>query len=479
MSQNTTKIQGTIFETDTTSKRDERLSREVGPGLCTLLRRMIRLTEMLPAEHNQVLVATRDLSEWLEDQFNATEENTLLLQLTEENYFINGQLLRMDSRQFARLAVLKDQLLRLQINQLTIHKGVGAGEWQAFCRALIGVRSGALPSMEFFNQPNLSLSFMDQEMVRDEQLHDEYRKIVQIYAGLLVKTSSYFHRLKRTSNPTTRHLKRMLQRMCDELDDNSDVFIGLINLKMFPSQDFIHAANTAVFSMIMAYSVGIDRQDVVRCGMTAITQDVHQIRHSINEDFHIEVGEDSHFQTNLTTVVTLSEMGAQDLLSALRLVTSYERGFPFNKPLPHHWYEQKLRPHLLSRIIEIASHFDIWLYGLEGQEAKEPDLAMQTLMAQMGSHYDPILSKLFINLMGIYPVGSVVELSTGQQAFVLKSPMLKTESHLSNAHRPVVKLLDEGAQIMDLGESAHQGIKIVRIVPLQEQTQRSNAFLLF
>ena len=58
-----TQIQGTVFSVESSSKRDDSLLRSVGPGLCTQLRRVLRLSELLGAEHNQVTLATREFAE--------------------------------------------------------------------------------------------------------------------------------------------------------------------------------------------------------------------------------------------------------------------------------------------------------------------------------------------------------------------------------------------------------------------------------
>lgn len=482
MSDTKTQIEGTVFTVESTTKRDDAVIKEIGPRLCTHLRKIFRLGEMLDPDHNQLVLATREMAEWIESSFVKSGESTLTLQMTADNFFINGQLMKLDNHQFARVVVLQEMLLKVQVNQVTFARGVGAGEVQSLCRSVLDVTRGKMASMELFVQPNLKLAFVATEDSSGMGLGDEFRKLVQVYAGLMIKSAVYFHQIRNHANPSTRNIKRMLQRMYDELEERADVLVGLINMKFFPSQDFIHAANTASLSMVLAHAVGLDRRDVVRCGLTAITQNIERYKQQDlfeDEDAEIELGADSHYQTNLTSVITLSEMGTSDLVSALRLVTSYEKGFPYNRPLPKHWYEEELRPHLLSRIIEIASHFDIWLYGLEGYEAMEPDLALQSLMSQMGSHYDPALSKLFINLLGIYPVGSIVELSTGQHAFVLRSPSLKTEGKLSHAHRPVVRLMDDSGRIVDLCEIDNQHIRVLRIVPREEQQARPTAMFLF
>ncbi len=481
MTEHKTTIQETLFSVEDGGKRNEAMADVVGPVLCTYMRRLLRQGQMLGAEHNQIAVTAREFVEELDAMFSEHDEKSFTLQMTPENFFLSGQLIKFDVRAFERLETLRKAFLESQVNQVEFSKGIGAGELCELVIAAKMVEHGELPTLELFKQPHLKISLAtDLDEVSATRAKNDHRQVVEIYAGLLIKTLLYFARLKRGATPSTRHIKRLLQKMADQLDDHSDVFVGLLHMRLLPAQEFVHSANTAVLSMVMARAVGLSRHDVVRCGMTAISRDIHRVQGLIEqEEEEVELGAESHFKTNLSSVMTLSQMGTNDLVSALRLVTTYERGFPYNKPLPEFWYHEDMRPHLLSRIIEIASHFDIWTQGMEGREALTADLALHNLMAQMGTYYDPTLAKLFINVVGVYPVGSTVELSTGERALVIKSPIMELDQHLSNATRPTVKTLGVNARIMDLTAADHFSVKIVRIVPKEELDSQPSAMLLF
>ncbi len=43
------------------------------------------------------------------------------------------------------------------------------------------------------------------------------------------------------------------------------------------------------------------------------------------------------------------------------------------------------------------------------------------MLEEQGKSFDPVLLKVFINMLGIYPVGSVVVLDTGEVGVVMKA----------------------------------------------------------
>lgn len=449
----------------------------VGPTLCTFLNRILKVVSMFNADHTQMNVAATDFVDWMKPQFERFNEDKFSLQITGKNFFLNGQLLKFDQRTFVRNSVFRDQFMSWSINQLTFHRGIGAGEVVQMGHAIHNALRSQTFSLEFFKQPHLKLeSVVEKELDLPET--DDKRQMIEMYAGLVVKTSIFFDRIKKGSNSSTRFVKRIVQKIADELDEHAFLFVGLINLRLIEGQDFIHATNTCIYSMLLAHACGLDRQDTVRCGMTALTQNIERLR-STTEETEFSVGDETHYGTNIGTVVTLSELGANDLLSALRLVTSYERGFPYDKPLPKNWYQEEMRPHVLSRIIEIARHYDIFTLGLQGSEPVDADRALQKMMSNMGGHYDPQLFKIFVNVVGIFPVGSVVALSTGDQAIVIRSPLLITGHGLSAANRPTVKMLDKTGRIVDLGQSQHRGLRITQMVPKSEIREQPGALFLF
>ena len=474
-----TGLTNTLFLKDREIKVEDKLVYAVGPTLCTFLNRILKVVSMFNADHAQMNVAATDFVEWMKPQFEKFNEEKFSLQMTGKNFFLNGQLLKFDQRTFARNAAFRDQFVDWSINQITFNRGIGAGEVVQMGHAIHSALRSQSFTLETFKQPHLKLeSVVEKELDLPET--DENRQMIELYAGLVVKTSIFFDRIKKGAISSARFVKRIVQKIADEIDDNAFLFVGLINLRLIEGQDFIHATNTCIYSMLLARSCGLDRQDVVRCGMTALTQNIERFRRNEEEEeVPFSVGDDTHYGTNIGTVITLSELGANDILSALRLVTSYERGFPYDRPLPKNWYQEEMRPHVLSRIIEIARHYDIFTLGLQGATPIDADRALQKMMSNMGRHYDPRLFKIFVNVVGVFPVGSMVKLSTGDQAIVIRSPLLITGVGLSQASRPTVKMLDGSGRIIDLGQSQHRGMRISGLVPKDEVKEQPGALFLF
>jgi hypothetical protein len=72
----------------------------------------------------------------------------------------------------------------------------------------------------------------------------------------------------------------------------------------------------------------------------------------------------------------------------------------------------------IARMAAICDSFELMLAGTQGQPALDPAAAVACLRAQTGA-FDQEIMRLFIETVGLYPVGSFVELTSGKLAMVI------------------------------------------------------------
>jgi hypothetical protein len=67
------------------------------------------------------------------------------------------------------------------------------------------------------------------------------------------------------------------------------------------------------------------------------------------------------------------------------------------------------------------------------KKAMPRDKALSYMMSQAGTKFDPVLLRLFANMIGVFPVGTLVNLRSGRLGVVVATT---DDPHLS--HRPTV-----------------------------------------
>ena len=82
------------------------------------------------------------------------------------------------------------------------------------------------------------------------------------------------------------------------------------------------------------------------------------------------------------------------------------------------------------------------------------------LLKESGTRFDPTLLKIFINMIGVYPLGTFVQLDTGEMGLVFHN-----SNDPGKYDRPRVKLVMDSqgnkipSRIVDLGEQGGGGFK--------------------
>jgi len=130
---------------------------------------------------------------------------------------------------------------------------------------------------------------------------------------------------------------------------------------------------------------------------------------------------------------------------------------------------------LAARVIAIVNRFDNLTNPIDPRRAMSPSSALATMWSRAKAGYDTTLLQLFVRAMGVYPPGSLVELSNGHCGVVVASAA--TESPL----RPQVLVYDPNvarrhALIVDL--ALDESIKIARSLQVHERSEEEVDYLL-
>jgi len=106
-------------------------------------------------------------------------------------------------------------------------------------------------------------------------------------------------------------------------------------------------------------------------------------------------------------------------------------------------------PSLFARILRIAEDYDLLVGSHRGVRRQPPYSALATLWAGRGYEYDPVLLVLFVETLGRFPPGSLLELSDGRWAVSVSGGRDR-----ERFARPIVRIVrDAGGVPCDGSES--------------------------
>jgi HD-GYP domain-containing protein (c-di-GMP phosphodiesterase class II) len=261
--------------------------------------------------------------------------------------------------------------------------------------------------------------------------------------------------------------KRVLQQMVDLMMDEEFTLLGLTTLKTHDSYTFYHSVNVCIYSLALGKRLGMNRSQLTELGVSALFHDLGKAkipREILNKDGALSPTERDVMKKHPHLgVKELLEMGEFSSLAFRSMVSAFEHHLFYDgSPKGYPNLRGAYRPHLIGRIVAIADVFDAMI--TKRVYSKHPptrDQALSYLMSQAGSQFDPVLTRLFANLLGVYPVGTALRLKSGRLAVVVA---VRDEPEFCD--RPVVRPITDEAGIqrpnvqypdLDLSEQGTDG----------------------
>jgi len=251
-------------------------------------------------------------------------------------------------------------------------------------------------------------------------------------------------RADRAVNPAK--VRGVVRSLVDSVLSNRYSMLQLTGLKNFDEYTFYHSANVAILSIALGSLVSNDERFLSALGAGALMHDVGKL--SVGRDILDKPGQLSPEEweaMRLHPVHGAQMMALMPGLDKTAVVTVLEHhmrwdgaGYPA-QPAGH-------RQHITSRIVAVADSYDAMTSRRSYSAARVQDEAMALLVQSAGVSLDPVLVKLFVGMLGLYPPRSVVRLNSGEIAIVLRpadgAPERPTVRVISSATGVLIEPVD-------------------------------------
>lgn len=443
------------------------------------LYRILKVGSIYEIEHNQTRLAVDEFFVFFNESMRQMSDESFSIVIRDELAVVNGVTLRLDRQAQKRHNELRDLFTLATIRGLELRRGLHADEFIEF---LVELKSASLSRLGMEHVMHLRhIEIAHGEPIRSviEAVSKVNRAmyVAHVYIRGLVKVTNMHEQVKerQDSDIPMGVVKRILQSVSEMLSDDEMTILGLLPLRLLPPSLATHSFNSAIYAVLIADRLGLGINMATHVGMAVLYQDLDRLVgvSVAHRDRETILNMNNQFSSNLRDVAKMLARVEGDTISTLRVLLTYERGCPFETKVSRPFYRGSRNLHLVTRIIDVCRTYDLLIQGLEGYKARRPDLAIQYLESRVGESFDESLVELFISTMGIYPIGATVELTTGETAMVIRTPL-----PASDPRRPVVKILDGSETVFDLSEPRYSNVEIARTVPTPKQDFNSSRLFL-
>lgn len=318
------------------------------------------------------------------------------LQLGEEAAFLNGQRIPFEGSAIRSLRTLRGLLESAGLGGIEMRNP----PTEAATRKLI-----LLFSPGASRRPNREeLEQAKSTEVPVEERTDQRIRAVRNYAKLILALRDQLSVEQQDRSPPRLRVTRIMQELVEIAATRPDYLLRLAAVEAGPGPAERHGAGAALLSIVLGRAFGLPRRELVDLGLAALLH-------------HAGGGEDlsvTGADASIARLVRRSPVGPK---LHLRVAISGERVLPAVVE-PAGDRPPQVRPHLLSRIVAVASRYRQLTtgFGAKDQAPMSPPEALKELLAD--EQLDRRLVDLLINVLRVFPIGAEVLLDSGDAATV-------------------------------------------------------------
>ncbi|MFB0920127.1 MAG: HD-GYP domain-containing protein [Oscillospiraceae bacterium] len=240
------------------------------------------------------------------------------------------------------------------------------------------------------------------------------------------------------SSSNVKSTKKIAEKIVDSILNREEHLMDMIEIKSYDNYTYSHSLNVGILSAMLAEEVGLTRNRLEDITLCALMHDIGKI------DIPIEIINKNGAVTHdeFEVIKTHPLKGVDRMRKCYNLSTEvlpgiqshHEKidgsGYPFG-------YTGTQIP-LFGRILAIADVYDALTSQRSYRKAWHPKDALEYIIANSDSQFDCELVREFSQLISVYPTGTLVKLSDGSTAAIVKN-------HPENIFRPCVRLLEDSS----------------------------------
>jgi len=384
-------------------------------------------------------------------------DGMLVLQVVHNYLVLNDNRVKADLAMMTCYSFLLAELQRLKVGSLSFEAHLQEEELGRFTYLLAGFEAHSQDPFQEFASRLLTSGVRAITVGKEVELEEEPisedvgQRSREAYFKSIAVAREVLTRAQTGRAINFKQAKRVVQNMIDVAMEEDYFLLALTSIKNHDEYTFNHSANVCVLSIGLGQKLGLSKLGLEALGMGALLHDVGKIsipREVLNKPGKLNDEEWDLMQRHpLLGVKSLLRTHAfSDLLLRAVLIA-----FEHHQRLDMSGYptvEEEREQNLLSKIVAIADCYDaLTTPRIYRRVALKPPEAFRIMVEDSGKAFDPTLLQIFICSVGLYPIGSLVKLTSGELGLVY-SPNAQPRY----VDRPLVKIIADptGRLVMNI-----------------------------
>ena len=361
-------------------------------------------------------------------------EGNLFLKVVRDNFFFNNTRVQVKADRFPIFKAFSREMEKRCIGELEFTGKVAAEDLKQFVYIFSGLEEKNDGNFLYVEQQLQSLkiqgiqvgkleSFKEEDLYLDSDQQKRYSKEIYFKAIDLVKEVTDSVRSQKLLN--IRKAKHLMQKAVDSIMKEESALLGLTNIKNYDEYTFNHSVNVAIYALALGQRIGLPKKLLSHLGMAGLLHDVGKTRippEILNKTEKLTPQEWAvircHPVTGTEIILRVKEWGE---LSTRLISAAFEHHLRYDlSGYPR--MARKRSTTLFGRIVALADFFDALIRPRVYRSFPYVSEKILGLMLERaGKDFDPSLVKIFINMIGVFPLGTLALLNTNEMGIVIQN----------------------------------------------------------
>jgi len=393
-------------------------------------------------------------------------DGNLLLTIVRNHFFFNNTRIIASADKYPIFKAFWQEMRKRRIGRVEFSEGVSGEHLKDLAYILSSLEENhednylsVKKQLEHGNIQSIEVGelefFKDEEVDIDPESQKKYSK--EVYFRCIGLVREVVEGIRQQGPLPIRKAKRLMQNALNAVIQDDSTLLGLANIKNYDEYAFNHSVNVAIYAMALGQRMGIPKKHLSHLGMAGLFHDIGKTKipeEILNKTEKLSVEERailrSHPVIGTELMMRMKEWGE---LSARMMEGVFEHHLRYDLT-GYPRLVQKKKVTLFGRIVAIADFYDAWVRARGYPRFPYvSEKILEIMLGRSGKDFDPAIVKVFINMIGAMPLGTLALLNTHEMGVVTQ---IQEDTDLLDRPKVCLIYYSDGeyrkGKVVDLGE---------------------------
>lgn len=368
-------------------------------------------------------------------------EHTIVIEIRGEYLYFNENRIRYCPEYLLNLDYLIREFRKIELGTIFIHSKISPEHIRIFIELFLKSDQSETP-FEYIRKGMSGISCIELKKIQDisEENFDRKKIARKTYFNAVSSYKDMFQKVRSDEKINLKKAKRIITSVIGQIIEQEQILLGITTIKDYDEYTYYHSANVSILSVALGRRMGMNHKMLIDLGMVSLFHDLGKIKipyEVLNKPAKLTESEWSivknHPKWGVKSILKMRNLDPLTMNAALV-------AFEHHMNIDHSGYPQikhRAELDLFSRIVSIADQYDAMISKrVYTKYPMSPDKALRELMEKSGDKLDSLILKFFVNMVGLYPIGTLVVLNSKELGLVY-------ENNQEALHRPRIMIISD------------------------------------